>query len=148
MQPLGQKKTRKLLGQKNHGTSWGEKSHNFLGKKKKIAITCPKKSSNIFGQKIMQPLGTNKNHVTSPDKKNQTTSWDKKKLCTLATVLPNYVMVRHLQRQESLFIYITGVNPLLMLLKADPSLEGDVADDNADPSACHQLGKIYVLQYF
>ena len=66
----------------------------------------------------------------------------------MATVLPNYVLVRRLQRLESLFTYITGVNPLHMLLKADPSLEGDVADDKADPSVCHQLGQVSVLQYF
>ena len=35
-----------------------------------------------------------------------------------------------------------------MLLKADPRLEGDVADDKVDPSACHQLGQVSVLQYF
>ena len=35
-----------------------------------------------------------------------------------------------------------------MLLKADPSLEGDEADDKADPSVCHQLGRVSVLQYF
>ena len=38
--------------------------------------------------------------------------------------------------------------PLHVLLKADPILEGDVADDKADPSACHQLGQVSVLQYF
>ena len=38
--------------------------------------------------------------------------------------------------------------PLHVLLKADPSLEGDVADDKADPTACHQLGQVSVLQYF
>ena len=38
--------------------------------------------------------------------------------------------------------------PLHVLLKADPSLEGDVADDTADPYACHQLGQVSVLQYF
>ena len=38
--------------------------------------------------------------------------------------------------------------PLHVLLKADPSLEGDVADDKVDPSACHQLGQVSVLQYF
>ena len=38
--------------------------------------------------------------------------------------------------------------PLHVLLKADRSLEGDVADDKADPSACHQLGQVSVLQYF
>ena len=35
-----------------------------------------------------------------------------------------------------------------MLLKADPCLEGDVADDKADPSVCLQLNQISVLQYF
>ena len=30
-------------------------------------------------------------------------------------------------------------------LKADPSLEGDVADDKADSSMCHQLGQVTVL---
>ena len=38
--------------------------------------------------------------------------------------------------------------PLHMLLKADPCLEGDVADDKADPSVCLQLNQISVLQYF
>ena len=33
--------------------------------------------------------------------------------------------------------------PLHVLLKADPRLEGDVADDKADPLVC-----LYVLQYF
>ena len=66
----------------------------------------------------------------------------------MATVLPNYVRVRRLQRLESLFTYITGVNTLHMLLKDDPSLEGDIADDIADPSACHQLGQVSALQYF
>ena len=66
----------------------------------------------------------------------------------MATVLPNYVLVRRLQRLERLFTYTTGVNPLNMLLKADPSLEDDVADDKADSSASHQLGQVSVLQYF
>ena len=35
-----------------------------------------------------------------------------------------------------------------MFLKADPSLDGDVADEKADPSVCHQLGQVSVLQYF
>ena len=35
-----------------------------------------------------------------------------------------------------------------VLLKADHSLEGDVADDKANRSACHQLGQVSVLQYF
>ena len=38
--------------------------------------------------------------------------------------------------------------PLHVLLKADPHLEGDVADDKADPSVCLQLNQISVLQYF
>ena len=38
--------------------------------------------------------------------------------------------------------------PLNMLFKADPRLEGDVADDKADPSVCVQLYHISVLQYF
>ena len=38
--------------------------------------------------------------------------------------------------------------PLHVLLKADPCLEGDVADDKADPSVCLQLNQISVLQYF
>ena len=38
--------------------------------------------------------------------------------------------------------------PLHVLLKADPCLEGDVADGQADPYGCHQLGQVYVLQYF
>ena len=42
----------------------------------------------------------------------------------MATVLPNYMLVRRLQRLQSLFTYITGVNPIYMLLKSDPSLEG------------------------
>ena len=35
-----------------------------------------------------------------------------------------------------------------MLLKDDPSLGGDVADDKADTSVCHKLGQVFVLQYF
>ena len=38
--------------------------------------------------------------------------------------------------------------PLHVPLKADPRLEGDVADDKADPSVCLQLNQISVLQYF
>ena len=60
----------------------------------------------------------------------------------MATVLPNYVLVRCLLRLRSLFTYITGVNPLHMLLKGDPSLEDDVAVDKVDPSACHHLGQV------
>ena len=29
-----------------------------------------------------------------------------------------------------------------MLCKADPCLEGDIADGEADPSVCHQLGQV------
>ena len=35
-----------------------------------------------------------------------------------------------------------------MLLKADPCLKDDMADDKADPSVCLQLNQISVLQYF
>ena len=38
--------------------------------------------------------------------------------------------------------------PLHVLLEADPRLEGDVADDKADPSMCLQLNQISVYQYF
>ena len=38
--------------------------------------------------------------------------------------------------------------PLHVLIKADPSLEGDVADDKADPYACHQFGQVSLLHYF
>ena len=38
--------------------------------------------------------------------------------------------------------------PLHVPLKADPSLEGNVADYKTDPYACHLLGQVYVLQYF
>ena len=38
--------------------------------------------------------------------------------------------------------------PIHVHLKADPSLEGNVADDKADPSAFHQLGQVSVLQIF
>ena len=97
----------------------------------------------------------------------------------MATLLPNDVLARRSQRLESLFTYITEVNPLSLLcdlsphtdtiqhghefhhkpsldifrsrctllhvlLKADPSLEGDVADDKADSSACHQLCQVSV----
>ena len=37
---------------------------------------------------------------------------------------------------------------LHVLLKADPCLEGDVADGKADPLACLQLNQVSVLQYF
>ena len=36
-------------------------------------------------------------------------------------------------------------SPLHVLLKADPHLEGDVADDKADPLVCLQLNQISVL---
>ena len=35
----------------------------------------------------------------------------------MATVLANYLLVRHLQRIESLFMYITGENPLSRVAK-------------------------------
>ena len=38
--------------------------------------------------------------------------------------------------------------PLHVLCKADPSLEGNVADDKAESSACHQLDQVSVLRYF
>ena len=38
--------------------------------------------------------------------------------------------------------------PNHMLLKADPRLEDDIADDKADPLVCAQLNQISVLQYF
>jgi hypothetical protein len=38
--------------------------------------------------------------------------------------------------------------PLHELPKVDACLEGDVADDKADPFVCLQLHQIYVLQYF
>ena len=38
--------------------------------------------------------------------------------------------------------------PLHVPPKADPCLEGEVADDKADPLMCLQLNQIYVLQYF
>ena len=38
--------------------------------------------------------------------------------------------------------------PLHVLLKADPHLEGDVADDKADPSVCLQFSQISVVLYF
>ena len=38
--------------------------------------------------------------------------------------------------------------PLHMLLTADLRLEGDAADDKADPSVCLELNQISVLQYF
>ena len=104
----------------------------------------------------------------------------------MATVLPNCVLARHLQRLERFVTDITGVNPLSLLcfvphtdpiqqqhdfphkpaldtcrsrfqqmstplhvlLKADPRLEGDVADDKADPLVYLQLNQISVLQYF
>ena len=37
---------------------------------------------------------------------------------------------------------------LHVLLEAEPCFEGDVADGDADPLACHQLGQVSVLQYF
>ena len=40
------------------------------------------------------------------------------------------------------------ITPLHVLLKADTHLEGDVADDKADPSVCLKLKAKYVLQYF
>ena len=40
-----------------------------------------------------------------------------------------------------------GAPFLQVLLIADPSLEGDAADDKADIVSCHQLGQVTVLQY-
>ena len=37
---------------------------------------------------------------------------------------------------------------LHVLLEAEPSLEGDVADGAADPPVSHQLGQVSFLQYF
>ena len=37
---------------------------------------------------------------------------------------------------------------LHVLLKADPLLEGDVADGKTGSSVCHQLGQVSVLHYF
>ena len=45
-------------------------------------------------------------------------------------------------------MHYRGESFAYILLKADPSLEGDVADDKAHPSVCHQRGEVYVLQYF
>ena len=52
-------------------------------------------------------------------------------------------------------IYLTNLpltpavpGALHVLLKADPRLEGDVADDKADPSVCLQLNQMSILQYF
>ena len=38
--------------------------------------------------------------------------------------------------------------PLHVLLYADHYLGGEVADGEADPSMCHQLGQASDLQYF
>ena len=38
--------------------------------------------------------------------------------------------------------------PLHVLLKSDPRLKGDVADDKADPLVCLDFNQISVLQYF
>ena len=38
--------------------------------------------------------------------------------------------------------------PLHVLLKVDPRLEGDVANDKVDSFVCLQLNRISVLQYF
>ena len=38
--------------------------------------------------------------------------------------------------------------PIHVLLKANPCLENDVADDKTDPLVCLQLNQISVLQYF
>ena len=40
------------------------------------------------------------------------------------------------------------ITPIHVLLKDDPCLEGDVADDKADPLVCLQLNQISVLHYF
>ena len=105
----------------------------------------------------------------------------------VATVLPNFVMARHLQRLESFITDITEVNPLSLsyalsphtdpiqqqhdflykpalatcrsrcqkmstplhvLLRADPRLEGDIADDKANQSVCVQLHQISVCNIF
>ena len=64
----------------------------------------------------------------------------------------------HIQKQHD-FLYKPALDtcssrcqkistPLHVLLKADPRLKGDVADDRADPPVCVQLHQISVLQYF
>ena len=100
----------------------------------------------------------------------------------MATVLPNFLLARHLQRLESFSHTLQGLSlslsyalsshtdpihqqhdfphnpdlnicrsrcqqmstPLLVFLKADPCLQGDVADDKADPLLCLQLKQIFV----
>ena len=49
---------------------------------------------------------------------------------------------------ELLAATLAGKHMATVLLKADPCLEGNVADDKADPSVWLQLNQICVLQYF
>ena len=69
-------------------------------------------------------------------------------LCALS--LHSYPIQQQHEKSHkpSLDILRSRCIPLIVLLKADPSLEGDIADEKADPSACHQLGQVTVLQYF
>ena len=104
----------------------------------------------------------------------------------IATMPPNFVLARHLQRLKSFVTDITGMKPhfllgfiphtdpiqerhdfphkpaldicrsrcqqkstpLHVLLKADPCLECDVANDKAGPLVCLQLNQISVLQHY
>ena len=108
-QPLRTKKSHNLSGQKNQATSLGikitqpfgtnkitqplgtNKLCNILGQQKNpVTYRDNKKSCNLLGPKqITQPLGTKKNHATSPEKKScnlsgpknimqdHATSWEK-----------------------------------------------------------------------
>ena len=94
----------------------------------------------------------------------------------IATVLPNFVLAKHLQRHESFVTDITGVNPLSLLqqhdfphkltlkpcrsscqqmstlihvlLKADACLEDNVADDKSDPWCTYKLRRYLSCSVF
>ena len=53
----------------------------------------------------------------------------------IVTVLPNFELAKQMN------------TPIHVLLKADPCLVEDVAEDKADPLVYLQLNQIYVLRY-
>ena len=83
MQPLGGKKSCKVLGQQNHATSQDkQKSRNLSGQTKMQPVRTKKIKQPLGTKKIMQPPETKKNHVTSWEKKIRPSFWTKKNLAT------------------------------------------------------------------
>ena len=108
-----------------------------------------------------RPKKRNLNHIVSPPPLNFTLTYILTfKIIVLKKNYPHRCVLLthtdHIQQQHefphkpALDIFMSRCQlmstPLYVLLKSDPSLEGNVAYYKADPSACPQLGQ--VLQYF